>query len=419
MKYSLHSLTLLFIVFVSAAAACLWDTDTLDEEMSESPNAIELVTGAFPRHSEAFYRWRLEDRQAKLKQGDDDPQHYDDIAVAFDKLNQQDKAIQWMKRKQEKYPDKYETYANLGTFHIHNGDFPEGIHYIEKALEINPAAHFNRERYQLYVVRYLQYRTEHGQSKDGNLLLPLSRDPYEDERSFNLRNRLQDVELHKVPAPGINNFYSFIANDLADKTDENYNPKYPQMSKEQTAEAVQGVLGMMRFGHHDSPILLECLADLLPPDLDDGIGNRIAARALLKASYEVNDDVAREMFYEKASAAIYPQEGLEIIPLEKAFQRELSQAGKYYAELVALEKSWIEAGKDVEAEFRKRYYQRNKKGETLAYYPVEFEQIAKISTRRTPALPVGLFVILASLILGVSITVHLLTKALSKFKDGG
>ena len=35
MKYSLHSLTLLFIVFVSAAAACLWDTDTLNEEMSQ------------------------------------------------------------------------------------------------------------------------------------------------------------------------------------------------------------------------------------------------------------------------------------------------------------------------------------------------------------------------------------------------
>ncbi|MBA60813.1 MAG: hypothetical protein CMJ76_00440 [Planctomycetaceae bacterium] len=418
MKFSLNSLTLLLILFVSTAAACLWDTDTLSEEMSESPNAIELVTGAFPRHSEAFYRWRIEDRQAKLEQGDDEPLHYDDIAVAFDKLDQHEEAIQWMKHKQEKYPDKYETYANLGTFHIHNGNFPEGIRYIEKALEINPAAHFNRERYQLYVVRYLQYRSEHGQFKEGKLLLPLSRDPYEDERSANIRNRHKGGVLHAVPAPGINNFYTFIADDLADKTVNNYNPQHVQISKEQTAEAIQGILGMMRFGHHDSPILLECLADLLTPKMSDSVGNRIAARALLKASYEVNDEVARKMFYDKASDAIYYQKGLEINPLEKAFKRELSQADEYYAELVALEKSWIESGKNVDAEFRKKYYQRDKNGETLAYFPVEFKQIASISNSQTVKIRPKFFVALASLILGVSITAHLLIKVLSKFKRG-
>ena len=168
MKHLLHSLTFLLILFVSTLTACLWDTDTLNEEMSESPSAIHLVTGAFPRHSKAFYRWRIEDRTAKLAQGNDDPLHYDDIAVAHDKLNEQDKAIEWIKRKEEKYPGNYETYANLGTFHIHSGNFLQGIAYLEKALEINPAAHFNRERYQLYVARYLQYRTQHGQFKDDN-----------------------------------------------------------------------------------------------------------------------------------------------------------------------------------------------------------------------------------------------------------
>ena len=66
MKHLLHSLTFLLIVFVSTLTACLWDTDTLNEEMSESPTAIHLVTGAFPRHSKAFYRWRIEDRTGEL-----------------------------------------------------------------------------------------------------------------------------------------------------------------------------------------------------------------------------------------------------------------------------------------------------------------------------------------------------------------
>lgn len=411
MKHLLHSLTFLLILFVSTLTACLWDTDTLNEEMSESPTAIHLVTGAFPRHSKAFYRWRIEDRTAKLAQGNDDPLHYDDIAVAHDKLNEQDKAIEWIKRKEEKYPGNYETYANLGTFHIHSGNFLQGIAYLEKALEINPAAHFNRERYQLYVARYLQCRTQHGQFKDGNFLLPLSRDPY-------LRQRNSESQNHdgKVPEKGINNFYSFIANDLADKTAKQYNPAYVQMSDEETAKAIQGILGMMRFGHHNSPILLECLADLLVPHPNDGVGNRIAARALLKASYEVEDETAREMYYEKACRAIFHQEGVEIIPLKEAFDRELSQAEEYYAELVALEKSWIELGEDVEEKFRAKFYQRSKEDGNLAYFPVEFEQISRNSAPTGPSPPYHIFILLASLILSVSIAGHLLPRILRSRK---
>ena len=98
MKATIRALLLLTIL-VATAHACLWDTDTLDEERSDSPSAIELVTGAFARHSAAFYRWRIQDRQRKLEDGDDKPLHYDDIAVAYDKLKESGKAIEWMHRK--------------------------------------------------------------------------------------------------------------------------------------------------------------------------------------------------------------------------------------------------------------------------------------------------------------------------------
>ena len=49
MKATIRALLLLTIL-VATAHACLWDTDTLDEERSDSPSAIELVTGAFARH---------------------------------------------------------------------------------------------------------------------------------------------------------------------------------------------------------------------------------------------------------------------------------------------------------------------------------------------------------------------------------
>ena len=50
-------------------------------------------------------------------------------------------------------------------------------------------------------------------------------------------------------------------------------------------KAITGVLGMMKFGNHDSPVLLEALGDLLVSRGYDTDGKRLAARAYLKASY--------------------------------------------------------------------------------------------------------------------------------------
>ncbi len=405
---------LLLTILVATAHACLWDTDTLDEERSDSPSAIELVTGAFARHSAAFYRWRIQDRQQKLEDGDDKPLHYDDIAVAYDKIKEPGNAIEWMHKKEAVHPGLYETYANLGTFHIHSGNFPEGIRYIEKALELNPQAHFNRERYQLYVVKYLQHRVQHGQLVDGKLLLPLSRDPFVEERNFNRKNHDNpDVEPLSVPDRGIFSFYTFIADDLADKTVENYNSKYARMSEEKTQEAIQGILGMMRFGHHDSAVLLECLSDLLVPPGGHGVGNRIAARAMLKASYSTEDEEAKNMYFDKACYAIAGQEGVKIAPLERALRRELLQADKYFDELVQLEASWIESGVDVESEFRKKYYQNSGDESQLAYFPIEFESVST-PVRRQNVFGYSIFVTIASLILGCSVAAHLLPKIMRK-----
>ena len=90
---------LISLVSLSTLAACLWDYDTLAQERAKFPTALELIAGKFPRHSPEFYQWRIDDRLAKLEQGDDKPEYYDDLAVAYDKLKQNAKAIEWMLRK--------------------------------------------------------------------------------------------------------------------------------------------------------------------------------------------------------------------------------------------------------------------------------------------------------------------------------
>src|SRR5687768_12330427 len=49
-----------------AAAACLWDSDTIKMERSRFPGTLELITGKFLRHSPEFYEWRIRDRLKRL-----------------------------------------------------------------------------------------------------------------------------------------------------------------------------------------------------------------------------------------------------------------------------------------------------------------------------------------------------------------
>ncbi|HVK07567.1 MAG TPA: tetratricopeptide repeat protein, partial [Gemmataceae bacterium] len=86
----------------TAALACLWDYDTLKQERSRFPDTLEIITGKFLRHSPEFYEWRIRDRLKKLESNPNDPRLLDDLAVAYDKTGQHDKAIETMER-QEKH----------------------------------------------------------------------------------------------------------------------------------------------------------------------------------------------------------------------------------------------------------------------------------------------------------------------------
>lgn len=137
------------------ALACIWDRDTISMKIQCFPDAIELITGKFLRHSPEFYQWRIKDREAKLKTNPAQWSYYDDLAVAYAKLHNNTKAIELMLKKEKLHPRQYETYANLGTFYIHDKQYEKGLTYIKKAIAINPNAHFGREVYQQYLVEYI------------------------------------------------------------------------------------------------------------------------------------------------------------------------------------------------------------------------------------------------------------------------
>lgn len=328
MKNTRSFITIL-ILFLSPASAlaCLWDHDTLKMERQKFPDTLELITGKFLRHSQDFYHWRIKDRLEKLRKYPSKLELYDDLGVAYDKTGQHQLAIDTMLKKDKLKPGLYKTEANLGTFYIHSGQLEKGLKHIHQAIEINPEAHFGREKYQAYLVEWVLSR-----SKDGKPDLPLT-----------------DIKL--------GSFADFLV------TNKNI-PAHTHGPERKAA--LKGVLGMMKFGHYDHPILLEALASLLAGPFGGGSedAKQLAARAFLKASYEVKKDSQKQKYRTLATEVLQMQtQGrnntrLTLNELESQFKNELKEAETWYQQLEANEKRWIKEGKDPEKEFDRHYYKK-------------------------------------------------------------
>ena len=319
--------------------ACLWDYDTIAMERARFPSALELITGKFVRHSDAYYHWRVQDRLAKLKTRSDDLALRDDLAVAYDKLKQHPLAIDTITKSLELQPERYETLANLGTFHIHAGNFEKGLDYIKQAIAINPDAHFGREVYQQLVVEYVLLRQ---QSRGEEPLLPLRET--------------------RASAPHPGGFVRFLH--------ENRKGSNPE---QEISAAIQGILGMMRFGDHRSPVLLEILGDLLTGEDDERDNKQLAARAYLQAAAGTAPRIQRQ--YEGFAAQTLSlqlidgnsNESFEKVKLQ--LDSEVAEAKHWFQAVVSDEQRWIAAGIDVDAAFSKKYFQDPVVGQTEPTMP--------------------------------------------------
>lgn len=314
-------ITAFFLLVPKLCFVCLWDYDTLAMERQRFPEAHELIVGHFVRHSTAYYEWRISDRSSKPVD-QRTLTDFDDIAVAYDKLGQHDKAIETIREKIVRWPDerRYESEANLGTFLIHSGRFEEGLKHINSAIEINPDAHFGREVYQKLLVKYVI----RSQSVDQHL--PLNKSDHSENTGFTdfvlaARNTKEDQRVDEIRA------------------------------------AAKGIMGMMRFGQHDSPILLEALGDLLLSDGYPDDSKMLAARAYLKASYEVDDSVASAAYREKAEQTLEMQVDRETAEVESDLKSEIKQGEAFFRQISDDELAWIASGKDLDFEFAKKYYE--------------------------------------------------------------
>ncbi|WP_271769960.1 tetratricopeptide repeat protein [Aquimarina algiphila] len=354
--------TIVFFASFFTVFPCFWDYDTIEMERQKFPSVIELISGKFLRHSPEFHYWRIKDREEKLQKFPDSLPLLDDLAVSYSKIGADKKAIKIILKKEAIKPGEYKTYANLGTFYLHDGQFKKGIEYIDKAVEINPEAHFGREIYQRHVAEYVLSKM-----KNGKIPLPLS------SKFRRCLDCLPEPEHEQ-------NFYAFLVNKYEEKKntstsksqkDEVENGIFGPIRNLPYAElekAIIGIMGMMKFGNYDSPVLLEVLGDLLMGTGRKGGARQLAARAYFKASYNIEDDIVKEVYKKKIVFTLFHQytkrrgKKFTLYELEELLIEEINEGNRFYQKIRDDEMRWIRSGMDPEQEFTTKYYKEPKLG---------------------------------------------------------
>jgi len=310
----------------STAHACRWDHDTLAEERARMPGMHEAVIGFMPVHSRAYDEWRIADRLKRLEKLPAETELrlplYDDLSVSYDRLGQQTEAIAVLEDSLKIDSDRYETLSNMGTVLVHAGRLEEGLDYLRKAITINPDAHFGRERYQILIIEWARPTL----TEDG--WMP----PEQTFGQFLLSVKNGDLEIEGVAASSVTQQSSLNA-----------------------------LIGMLRFGQSDSPILLHAIGDLLRRMAAfeaEMRPQRLAARAYLRAAEHADSLNWTELAsYDRNSAegALLEQDKITWEQLQINYAAEREQAVALQKAVEADELAWIQAGKPVDDLYHEKW----------------------------------------------------------------
>lgn len=313
-----------FFSIPAPARACLWDSETLSSEMARLPEAAKIITRNFPRHSKAFYEWRVRNVTEKLAKASHLVPLYDDLAVAQHKLGDHKAAISSMMAKEKIKPGLYETYSNLGTFYIYTGELPTALNWIDKALSINSNAHFGREKYQKWLVEWMQ-KEKSPKEKEGQILT--------------------------VEYPG---FAGFVLEQHLKKEKSREVLKSPNWVKARLTEANGGVLGMMRFADFDNPVLQEAMGDLLYAGDWKQSAYHLSTQAYLIALRKAASPGDEKRLSNKLLDARLQSQGKEE-EARATVQKELLKGESLQQAVATDEAAWIAMGKDASALFLSKY----------------------------------------------------------------
>jgi tetratricopeptide (TPR) repeat protein len=142
--------------------ACLWDTDTLRDELLTQADDFDLITGQFPHHGKAYYEARLRRTEEALRGDRSRSAIRNDLAATYLRLGRFDEALREFEALHAELPGDYYTLSNLGVLHKKRGDFAKAAEYTAQALAIKPEGHLGLGDWYLKMLRYRRDTTAPG-----------------------------------------------------------------------------------------------------------------------------------------------------------------------------------------------------------------------------------------------------------------
>jgi len=163
-KWPLFKVVILFVAFVVTAQACIWDSDTLKDEIKKNPTLAEAILNPKPPTvDKVALTAKLNELLANRKEND--PDWWNNVAGAYLRLGQAAEAAALLEPVVSRFEDNYGIHANLGTAYHLLGRYAEAEKHIARDLELNPEAHFGLEKYHLALLQYLakpkEYQARH------------------------------------------------------------------------------------------------------------------------------------------------------------------------------------------------------------------------------------------------------------------
>jgi tetratricopeptide (TPR) repeat protein len=156
------------------SAACLWDDESYAAEEHALPCFTRVLTDTFVQHSAVYFETRLRAAESALAVDPWNPWALDMASTSLLKLKRFPEAEAKMQARLEAFPDAYASHANLGTLYTFTGQFDKALIHIDKALLIEPTAHFGREKYHRLLVVFLQAQKADPASVVGKNFLNIS-----------------------------------------------------------------------------------------------------------------------------------------------------------------------------------------------------------------------------------------------------
>ncbi|MEM7014536.1 MAG: tetratricopeptide repeat protein, partial [Verrucomicrobiota bacterium] len=148
------AICLVFLAPLSFTFACLWDRDTLADEAKLRPEIFDVITGQVPHHGDAYYEARIKQLAGKTDQDDDPFLARNDLAVAYIRIREFDKAHEILTRNLAEKPGDYFTISNLGVLEKKRGNYSAAAEHIEKALSIRSEGHLGIGDWYLKMIEF-------------------------------------------------------------------------------------------------------------------------------------------------------------------------------------------------------------------------------------------------------------------------